>query len=65
MSTPSGYPPGMTPPGAGLTVVGPASGRRRDLADGQLDVQVTEVEGRVTLEKLPEALTVYRPIAGH
>ncbi|MBB6074715.1 hypothetical protein [Streptomyces paradoxus] len=55
----------MTPPGAGLTVVGPASGRRRDLADGQLDVQVTEVEGRVTLEKLPEALTVYRPIAGH
>jgi undecaprenyl-diphosphatase len=96
--------------------VGLASGRRRDLADGQLDVrvvhggrrpavrllaaalagpltrspahaavqvgrlrldhvapgtllaydgEVTEVEGRVTLEKLPEALTVYRPIAGY
>ncbi|MEU0385435.1 diacylglycerol kinase family protein [Streptomyces chartreusis] len=26
------------------------------------DGEVTEVEGRVTLEKLPEALTVYRPI---
>ncbi|MFJ4819499.1 bifunctional phosphatase PAP2/diacylglycerol kinase family protein [Streptomyces sp. NPDC088801] len=96
--------------------VGLASGRRRDLADGQLDVrvvhggrrpavrllaaalsgpltrspvhaavqvgrlrmdhvapgtllaydgEVTEVEGRVTLEKLPEALTVYRPIVGY
>ncbi|MFJ2961760.1 diacylglycerol/lipid kinase family protein [Streptomyces collinus] len=96
--------------------MGLASGRRRDLADGQLDVrvvhggrrpagrllaaalagpltrspahaavqvgrlrldhvapgtllaydgEVTEVEGRVTLEKLPEALTVYRPIAGY
>ncbi|MFD5477189.1 bifunctional phosphatase PAP2/diacylglycerol kinase family protein [Streptomyces hawaiiensis] len=96
--------------------VGLASGRRRDLADGQLDVrvvhggrrpaarllaaalagpltrspahaavqvgrlrldhvapgtllaydgEVTEVEGRVTLEKLPEALTVYRPITGY
>ncbi|MFI7016486.1 diacylglycerol kinase family protein [Streptomyces sp. NPDC050164] len=93
--------------------MGLASGRRRDLADGQLDVRVVhggrrpavrllaaalagpltrspahaavqvgrlrldhvapgtllaydgeviEVEGRVTLEKLPEALTVYRPI---
>ncbi|MFH8495959.1 diacylglycerol kinase family protein [Streptomyces coeruleorubidus] len=93
--------------------MGLASGRRKDLADGQLDVrvvhggrrpavrllaaalagpltrspahaavqvgrlrldhvapgtllafdgEVTEVEGRVTLEKLPEALTVYRPI---
>ncbi|MEU0246095.1 diacylglycerol kinase family protein [Streptomyces sp. NPDC006235] len=93
--------------------MGLAPGRRRDLADGQLDVrvvhggrrpairllaaalagpltrspahaavqvgrlqldhvapgtllaydgEVTEVEGRVTLEKLPEALTVYRPI---
>ncbi|MFF7039534.1 phosphatase PAP2 family protein [Streptomyces massasporeus] len=29
------------------------------------DGEVTEVEGRVTLEKLPEALTVYRPIAGY
>ncbi|MFF8673617.1 diacylglycerol/lipid kinase family protein [Streptomyces sp. NPDC015242] len=28
------------------------------------DGEVTEVEGRVTLEKLPEALTVYRPITG-
>ncbi|MFJ2924670.1 bifunctional phosphatase PAP2/diacylglycerol kinase family protein [Streptomyces massasporeus] len=96
--------------------MGLASGRRHDLADGQLDVrvvhggrrpaarllaaalagpltrspahaavqvgrlrldhvapgtllaydgEVTEVEGRVTLEKLPEALTVYRPIAGY
>ncbi|MFD5745418.1 bifunctional phosphatase PAP2/diacylglycerol kinase family protein [Streptomyces massasporeus] len=96
--------------------MGLTSGRRRDLADGQLDVrvvhggrrpaarllaaalagpltrspahaavqvgrlrldhvapgtllaydgEVTEVEGRVTLEKLPEALTVYRPIAGY
>ena len=95
---------------------GLASGRRRDLADGRLDVRVVhggrrpaarllagalagaltrspahaavqvgrlrldhvppgtllaydgeviEVEGRVTLEKLPEALTVYRPIAGY
>ncbi|MET9391081.1 diacylglycerol kinase family protein [Streptomyces sp. NPDC006624] len=26
------------------------------------DGEVTEVEGRVTLEKLPEALTVYRPV---
>jgi undecaprenyl-diphosphatase len=93
--------------------MGLASGRRMDLADGQLDVrvvhggrrpaarllaaalagpltrspahaavqvgrlrldhvapgtllaydgEVTEVEGRVTLEKLPEALTVYRPV---
>ncbi|GAA2383428.1 bifunctional phosphatase PAP2/diacylglycerol kinase family protein [Streptomyces coeruleofuscus] len=93
--------------------MGLASGRRKDLADGQLDVRVVhggrrpavrllaaalagpltrspahaavqvgrlrldhvapgtllaydgeviEVEGRVTLEKLPEALTVYRPI---
>ncbi|MYS88754.1 MULTISPECIES: diacylglycerol kinase family protein [Streptomyces] len=93
--------------------MGLAPGRRKDLADGQLDVrvvhggrrpavrllaaavagpltrspahaavqvgrlrldhvapgtllaydgEVTEVEGRVTLEKLPEALTVYRPI---
>ncbi|WP_086560739.1 diacylglycerol/lipid kinase family protein [Streptomyces africanus] len=93
--------------------MGLAPGRRRDLADGQLDVrvvhggrrpavrlvaaalagpltrspvhaavqvgrlqldhvapgtllaydgEVTEVEGRVILEKLPEALTVYRPI---
>ncbi|MFH8655843.1 diacylglycerol kinase family protein [Streptomyces afghaniensis] len=93
--------------------MGLASGRRLDMADGQLDVrvvhggrrpavrllaaalagpltrspahaavqvgrlrldhvapgtllaydgEVTEVEGRVTLEKLPEALTVYRPI---
>ncbi|MFJ5727222.1 diacylglycerol/lipid kinase family protein [Streptomyces paradoxus] len=96
--------------------VGLASGRRRDLADGLLDVrvvhggrrpavrlltaalagpltrspahaavrggqlrldhvapgtllaydgEVTEVEGSVTLEKLPEALTVYRPIKGY
>ncbi|MGW5133578.1 diacylglycerol kinase family protein [Streptomyces sp. NPDC004135] len=29
------------------------------------DGEVTEVEGRVTLEKLPEALTVYRPITGY
>ncbi|MFF8227916.1 bifunctional phosphatase PAP2/diacylglycerol kinase family protein [Streptomyces caelestis] len=93
--------------------MGLASGRRMDLADGQLDVrvvhggrrpaarllaaalagpltrspahaalqvgrlrldhvapgtllaydgEVTEVEGRVTVEKLPEALTVYRPV---
>ncbi|MFE0456220.1 bifunctional phosphatase PAP2/diacylglycerol kinase family protein [Streptomyces sp. NPDC058914] len=27
-----------------------------------LDGEVTEVEGEVTLEKLPEALTVYRPV---
>ncbi|MFD5131099.1 bifunctional phosphatase PAP2/diacylglycerol kinase family protein [Streptomyces olindensis] len=96
--------------------MGLASGRRLDLADGQLDVrvvhggrrpaarllaaalagpltrspahaavqvgrlrldhvapgtllaydgEVTEVEGRVELEKLPEALTVYRPITGY
>jgi undecaprenyl-diphosphatase len=29
------------------------------------DGEVPGVEGRVTLEKLPEALTVYRPIAGY
>ncbi|MDT0387959.1 diacylglycerol/lipid kinase family protein [Streptomyces dubilierae] len=29
------------------------------------DGEVTEVEGRVTLEKLPGALTVYRPITGY
>jgi undecaprenyl-diphosphatase len=28
------------------------------------DGEVTEVEGRVTLEKVPEALTVYRPLHG-
>ncbi|WKX14398.1 bifunctional phosphatase PAP2/diacylglycerol kinase family protein [Streptomyces sp. NL15-2K] len=28
------------------------------------DGEVTEVEGEVTLEKLPEALTVYRPLPG-
>ncbi|MDG9717772.1 bifunctional phosphatase PAP2/diacylglycerol kinase family protein [Streptomyces sp. DH24] len=28
------------------------------------DGEVTEVEGRVTLEKLPEALVVYRPLQG-
>ncbi|MEV6122885.1 phosphatase PAP2 family protein [Streptomyces sp. NPDC052077] len=95
---------------------GLASGRRLDMADGQLDVRVvhggrwpalrllsaalagpltrspahaavrtprlrlsgvapgtllaydgelTETEGDLTLEKLPEALTVYRPLSGH
>ncbi|MGX5211516.1 phosphatase PAP2 family protein [Streptomyces violaceus] len=29
------------------------------------DGEVIDVEGRVTLEKLPEALTVYRPITGY
>ncbi|WP_328874874.1 phosphatase PAP2 family protein [Streptomyces sp. NBC_00287] len=29
------------------------------------DGEVTEVEDEVTLEKLPEALTVYRPLPGH
>lgn len=29
------------------------------------DGEVTEVEGEVTLEKLPEALTVYRPLPGN
>lgn len=27
--------------------------------------EVTEVEGRVTLERFPEALSVYRPITGY
>jgi diacylglycerol kinase family enzyme len=38
--------------------------RLADVAPGTLlahDGEVTEVEGEVTLEKLPEALTVYRP----
>ncbi|QWB22048.1 MULTISPECIES: bifunctional phosphatase PAP2/diacylglycerol kinase family protein [Streptomyces] len=29
------------------------------------DGEVIDVEGRVTLEKLPEALTVYRPVTGY
>lgn len=29
------------------------------------DGEVTDVEGEVTLEKLPEALTVYRPLPGN
>ncbi|WAZ25158.1 phosphatase PAP2 family protein [Streptomyces cinnabarinus] len=39
-----------------------------DVAPGSLlayDGEVIEVEGEVTLEKLPEALTVYRPLPGH
>ncbi|MGX1273313.1 diacylglycerol kinase family enzyme [Streptomyces phaeoluteigriseus] len=38
--------------------------RLRGVSPGTLlahDGEVTEVEGEVTLEKLPEALTVYRP----
>ncbi|MFI9827743.1 bifunctional phosphatase PAP2/diacylglycerol kinase family protein [Streptomyces sp. NPDC051913] len=41
--------------------------RLAGMAPGTLlayDGEVTEVAGEVTLEKLPEALTVYRPLAG-
>ncbi|MCM1975584.1 MULTISPECIES: bifunctional phosphatase PAP2/diacylglycerol kinase family protein [Streptomyces] len=42
--------------------------RLADVASGSLlayDGEVIEVEGEVTLEKLPEALTVYRPLPRH
>lgn len=42
--------------------------RLAGVAPGSLlayDGEVTEVEGEVTLEKLPEALTVYRPLPGN
>lgn len=42
--------------------------RLASVAPGTLlayDGEVTEVEGEVTLEKLPEALTVYRPLPGN
>lgn len=42
--------------------------RLADVGPGSLlayDGEVTEVDGEVTLEKLPEALTVYRPLPGH
>ncbi|GHI29721.1 hypothetical protein Sdagh_14510 [Streptomyces daghestanicus] len=41
--------------------------RLKGVAPGTLlayDGEVTETEGDVTVEKLPEALTVYRPLPG-